>query len=191
MEPQKRRKGRPSKAAEIGDRVSLGLRVTPKIKNLLDQAATLNGRSQSAEAASRLESTFRMEGLLPEVLILRYGQHLAGLIAMLAEVSYQTVRSFQALPLLEGGEWSHIDEPDAWLRDPALFEILRRALAGTLDTIAPEGVAQRIDFDFYAKTNIESAMAGTDRSTEAVPGMTKILEPIRQAAKAKRDGNRS
>lgn len=57
--------------AEHGQRRSLGLKVTPDIKNRLDAAAKANGRSQSQEAEARLEQSFRddrIEAKLDEIL---------------------------------------------------------------------------------------------------------------------------
>lgn len=50
--------GRKAIVAEQGKRVSLGLKVTPDIKNKLDAAARANGRTQSQEAEARLERSF-------------------------------------------------------------------------------------------------------------------------------------
>ena len=52
--------GRPS----LGDRVSLGLRVTPTAKRRLDKAAKESGRSQSQEAEIRIEQSFWLEDLI-------------------------------------------------------------------------------------------------------------------------------
>jgi hypothetical protein len=58
---QERRRGRKAQRAEPGVRVSLGLKVTPDIKNALDAAAKKNGRTQSQEAEARLERSFYAE----------------------------------------------------------------------------------------------------------------------------------
>ena len=50
----KRGRGRPT----VGERVPLGLRVTPEMKRRLDAAAKESGRSQSQEAEIRLERSF-------------------------------------------------------------------------------------------------------------------------------------
>jgi hypothetical protein len=51
----KRRVGRPTKPPKPGERVALGLRVTPDMKKRLERAAIKNGRSISQEAELRLE----------------------------------------------------------------------------------------------------------------------------------------
>ena len=55
VEPDKRRIGRPTKSPTPGTRVSLGLKVTPNIKRLLDGAAASSGRTQSQEAEMMIE----------------------------------------------------------------------------------------------------------------------------------------
>ena len=51
----KKRIGRPTKTPKPGERVQLGLRVTPEMKKRLEKAAIKNGRSISQEAELRLE----------------------------------------------------------------------------------------------------------------------------------------
>jgi hypothetical protein len=46
---------------ELGKRVQLSLRVTPSLKNQLDAAAAVSGRSQSQEVEFRLERSFARE----------------------------------------------------------------------------------------------------------------------------------
>jgi len=61
----------------------LGLKVTPKIKNQLDAAAKLNGRTQSQEAEVRLENSFRNERVLDEVIDLHFGRSNGDLLLFL------------------------------------------------------------------------------------------------------------
>jgi hypothetical protein len=70
MQQARRGRGRPS----VGERVKLGLRVTPTMKERLDRAAEESGRSQSQEAEFRLERSFDRTDLLQEVLKLAYGE---------------------------------------------------------------------------------------------------------------------
>jgi hypothetical protein len=51
----KKRIGRPTKRPKSGQRVPLGLRVTPEMKTRLERAATKRGRSLSQEAELMLE----------------------------------------------------------------------------------------------------------------------------------------
>ena len=55
-----KRIGRPIKQPKPGERVPLGLRITPLVKYALEKAAQWNGRSLSQEAELRLERSFDM-----------------------------------------------------------------------------------------------------------------------------------
>lgn len=52
---KRKRIGRPTKKPKPGERVPLGLRVTPEMKKRLEKAAIKNGRSISQEAELRLD----------------------------------------------------------------------------------------------------------------------------------------
>ena len=67
MTDQTKRAGRPTKQAEPGTRVSLGLKVTPEMKRRLDEAAKQSGRTQSQEAEMRLELSFDREIMVQRV----------------------------------------------------------------------------------------------------------------------------
>lgn len=54
----KRRGGRIPRQRQEGERVPLGLRVSVDVKKRLDEAVIKSGRSQSAEAEYRLETSF-------------------------------------------------------------------------------------------------------------------------------------
>jgi hypothetical protein len=60
MEKPKRRPGRPTKPPTLGERVMLGLRVTPAMKLKLEAAAIESGRSISQECELRLEQSFSL-----------------------------------------------------------------------------------------------------------------------------------
>lgn len=60
----KKRIGRPTKAPKEGERVSLGLRVTPDTKRKLEAAAIQRGRSLSQEAEIRLEASLASDNHL-------------------------------------------------------------------------------------------------------------------------------
>ena len=56
----KKRIGRPTKPPKAGERVPLGLRVTPEMKKRLERAAIRKGRSLSQEAEMRLERSLEL-----------------------------------------------------------------------------------------------------------------------------------
>ena len=57
----KKRIGRPTKEPRPGERVGLGLRVTPEMKRQLEGLASFNGRSLSQEVEQRLEQSLFAE----------------------------------------------------------------------------------------------------------------------------------
>lgn len=61
---EKRRRGRPVKSAVEGERTAMSLRVSSTIKGKLEAAAREAGRSLSAEAEARLETSFERDWLL-------------------------------------------------------------------------------------------------------------------------------
>ena len=62
MAPKKRR-GRPQRTPEPGERVGIGFKVTPALKAAIEAACAKSGRSQSQEIELRLERSFGFEGL--------------------------------------------------------------------------------------------------------------------------------
>jgi len=83
-ETHKRRAGRPTKEAVPGKKVSLGLKVTPTIKDQLDRAARASGRTQSQEAEYRLEQTFDKRPLVI-AMELAFGAELAAALIAAGE----------------------------------------------------------------------------------------------------------
>jgi hypothetical protein len=120
------RPGRKARAAQPGERVSLGLKVTPQIKNQLDAAAKQNGRTQSQEAETRLENSFRNEHVLDEAVDLRFGRANGDLL--------QSV--FGAVLGAASQVSRDQSYTDHWIDDPATKKtvgLLLRSLAAGLD----------------------------------------------------------
>jgi hypothetical protein len=79
--------GRPRKRErEAGEKVHLGIRVTPDMKRRLEEVAHYNGRSQTQEAELRLERSFAREDLLVDALYLRYSREAAGVVLAVGEI---------------------------------------------------------------------------------------------------------
>jgi hypothetical protein len=127
-------KGRPRKRKpKPGERVPLGLRVTPHLKDALDRAAAESGRSQSQEAEFRIERSFAEQRSLLEALELTYGRELAGILLMLGESMKLsgTHAGFIATDTLEGSQ--------KWWDNAYSFAQASEAAAAVLDAIKPEG----------------------------------------------------
>jgi TraY domain len=83
----KSRGGRPRRREpRPGERVSLGLRVTPECKARLDAVARASGRSQSQEAELRIESSFRDQKILVEALDMAFGSQVARVLQRLGQI---------------------------------------------------------------------------------------------------------
>ena len=109
MGREKKFGGRPGRKPKPGERVHLGFRVTPELKNRLESVAKANGRSQSQEAELRLERSFDREDLLVEVLTLAYGPELAGILMMIGWTMHDVGRAagFIETRTLEGAnDWT-------------------------------------------------------------------------------------
>jgi TraY domain-containing protein len=131
----KARMGRPPKAPTPGERIGMSLRVTPDMKNRLDQAAQDNGRSLSQEAEVRLEQSFRDDDLLPQLMAAAYGERLAGVLMMVGAAMSLAGRGTGTLTTLNAEGAAN------WMDHPWAFEQSRAAIDRVLDTVRPEGEA--------------------------------------------------
>jgi hypothetical protein len=127
-----KKRGRPRKAPKPGTRVSLGLKVTPEIKNKLDENAQASGRTQSQEAEVRIERSFERENLLIEVLSLAYGRQLGGVVLLIADVMNHAG---------VGGAYIKAGSAENWLDMPWPYDQARQGVDKILERFRPEGDA--------------------------------------------------
>lgn len=59
--------GRPGRPVEPGERLQIGVQVSPRVKRLLETAAEQNHRSLSREAEFRLEQSFQRDRIFEEI----------------------------------------------------------------------------------------------------------------------------
>jgi hypothetical protein len=131
MEEVKRGRGRPT----VGERIPLGLRVTPELKQRLDAAAELSGRSQSQEAEFRLEHSFDREDLLFDVLRIAYGsKKIADLIMTVGAVFLVAGRAVASDNKIR----DRLKSRD-WTSDPAVCDIAIEAAHTVLESFRPAG----------------------------------------------------
>src|SRR4051794_16631558 len=97
----RKRPGRPARELEPGERVPMSFRVRPELKRRMDAAAAESGRSVAQEIELRLERSFEREALLLEVLELRYGSPLAGLLMAMGAAMDGAGRSAAILAQLD------------------------------------------------------------------------------------------
>lgn len=127
------RTGRPTKPASPGKRVSLGLKVTPEIKGLLDAAAHKSGRTQSQEAERRLTQSFEQASIVEQALTLAYGPRTTALILTLAYVMHETGThaGFIATRTPEGAR--------DWLANPSAFDQVEKTVQTVMEGFRPDG----------------------------------------------------
>ena len=106
----------------------LGLRVTPKIKRMLDDSATASGRSQSQEAEFRIEQSFHGQQTFREAQQIVFGRQGVALIHLLARELRDAV--------IEAGLSPH----DDWMSDPTAFDRVARKFTELLRRLRPAGV---------------------------------------------------
>lgn len=182
-----RRKGRPRKRQpKPGERVPLGLRVTPSLKKALDLSAAQSGRSQSQEAEFRLERSFHDQSLLDMALELAYGPESAAILAMIGEVMKIAGRgtAFAATSTLEGSQ--------RWWDNPYAYDQVAKGIAATLELLRPTGEIElprtaklkggppKLDFEVTYKRYGEGIAIGLSQPI-AFPGSTASMTDERMS----------
>ena len=133
MSETKRKPGRPGRPRTVGERVPLGLRVTPELKAKLDSAAKDSGRSQSQEAELRLEQSLRSEGALYDALDLAYGSELTAIVLTLARALHLTGTRAVFVE-----DMTKVEVKD-WMLNPYAFDQAVRAANVILEAFRPAG----------------------------------------------------
>lgn len=126
--------GRPrTKPIVEGDRVPIGLRVTPELKDKLATVADLNGRSQSQEIEFRLERSFDRLELLQDALTLKHGGYGAVLLQAIGEAMSIAGRSAAicADPI------ASMKGP--WTENPYAYQEAVNAIVAVLEAMRPKG----------------------------------------------------
>jgi hypothetical protein len=95
--------GRPRGKPKPGHRAPLSIRVTPRLKKLVDEAAEESGRSQSQEVEYRLERSFDRQELLLDVLTNAFGQQTAELLVVLGRALRATEGLTRSTMIRGGG----------------------------------------------------------------------------------------
>jgi hypothetical protein len=124
MEGRTRQRGRPTKPAREGEKTTLSLRVTPALKQRLDEAGAASGRNLSQEAEWRLETSLGSADLLEQSLDLAFGPQAVGLALLLAQVASSI-----------GGN----SGARHWLSDPYAFDQVAQGITEVLEALRPPG----------------------------------------------------
>jgi hypothetical protein len=131
--------GRKPRPANQGQRVSLGLKVTAEVKNALDAAARLTGRTQSQEAEWRLGLSLDRENLIGQVFDLTYRDpHLVAALLMIGEAMRDT------LTAIEHPIWDGVNETpqQGWIDDPDAFDEVARAAKWIIEAFRPVTISE-------------------------------------------------
>ena len=126
----KSRGGRPRKQKiKPGDRVSIGFRVTPKMKAKIDAAAEESGRSQAQEIELRLERSFDRQDLAMDFLSARFGPETANMLVILghgmkAAGLIANIARMEAPPSA-----ARVPISVNWLDDPEIFDVVASTVA--------------------------------------------------------------
>jgi uncharacterized protein (DUF1778 family) len=156
--------GRPRGKPKPGHRVPLSIRVTPRLKELVDEAAEESGRSQSQEVEYRLERSFDRQELLLDVLTNAFGQQTAELLVVLGRALRATEGLTRSMVIRGGGSvvghgggrvdlgsggsivsvtnaaaFSGAPWAGDWLHDPAAYELAAKAVGSVLERFRPPG----------------------------------------------------
>ena len=187
MNESAKRRDRPIKPAEASKRLSLGLKVTPQIKERLERAAEESGRTQSQEAEVRLELSFNREDLLGEAMSLAYGRELAGLLMMLGTTMHDVGRSagFSATFTIEGANawWSHSYAYDQVVQAVVRLLEAARPVGERRPPKGPDAEARALRIKYgtdFANSMIDSVCGrvATERDGTEGDKLRRLLGPV-------------
>lgn len=119
--------GRPSIKKPLDSRVTIGLRVTGRLKDRIEEAANANHRSLSAESEFRLERSLAFDALFPSEDVLAWAHVMA--------------HDFAASGAIEGRR-KGLGTDRQWMADP---ECLQAATMGVLRLLSQNMLAAGCD----------------------------------------------
>lgn len=141
---RKSRGGRPAtKKPAKGEKVPMSIRLPRVVKLQLQHQIGRNGRSLSHEAEYRIERSFDRQQLYVEVMELRFGRPLAGLILAMGEamssaleiIGIYAANSSGLASIYSSGSYSD----EQWLQDPHAFDQVTKSAITMLEAFRPAG----------------------------------------------------
>jgi len=145
----------------------VGTRLTPELKDALDQAVQASGRSMAQEIEMRLQRSFDLQDLLADALVLAYGEQLAGIILMMAAVMDRTGRTAAHWAMAKRRyTGTPLEDIDAWMEHSFAYD---QAVEGAMAVL------------MWARPNIEPnaptrALASETLGITTASGMLRQLE---------------
>jgi hypothetical protein len=158
--------GRPAiRKPKPGQRVHLSLAVPQELKGKIEKAAHDRGWSISVEASHRLERSFEAEALLPQVLELKYGPKLAGLLLALGSAMQHAghMAALHAASTLGGDTHNWLDVPAAY--DQAVLAASRILEAGRL-----EGEPSKEMYFIFGRTKLPMGVVAANCVFSSIKG---------------------
>jgi hypothetical protein len=139
--PARGGRGRPRVPAVPGELSAVTVRIPGQIKNKLGDAAAQSGRTQSEEAAQRIQASFTAQDDAPNVLRLAYGDRLTPVLLALAYVMERAgvFAAIASARILKTGDLLH--SADDWVANPVGWGQAVEAARVLLDGLAPAGDA--------------------------------------------------
>jgi hypothetical protein len=179
MERKQAHRGRPTTPPKQGQKTTVSLRLTAEMKAHLDAAAKSTGRPLSQEAELRLEQTLKAESLINQVLTLKYGRQLAGVVRMVGDAMVEAGphQAFENSKTLEAA--------NNWMSDPAAVAAAKEAAMHIIDVISPtnadaeDGKTRSIGRGF-AKSIIQHVMGrgGNEYTKQDEAEIKALLGPL-------------
>lgn len=137
---KKVRRGRPPLPSAEQRRHILSVRVRDETRVQLEKAALRSERSISQEVEAQIERSFERQGLYRDVLELRYGRSVAGLVMVLGETIHLALEALSfSLPSENEADQPAGSRPfdEEWLRDPAGYAAVVSCVVAMLEEFRP------------------------------------------------------
>lgn len=137
---KKVRRGRPPLPSAEQRRHILSVRVRDETRVQLEKAALRSERSISQEVEAQIERSFERQGLYRDVLELRYGRSVAGLVMVLGETIHLALEALSfSLPSENEADQPPGSRPfdEEWLRDPAGYAAVVSCVVAMLEEFRP------------------------------------------------------
>jgi hypothetical protein len=179
--------GRPAiRKPKPGQRVHLSLAVPQELKGKIENAARKRGWSISVEASHRLERSFEAEALLPQVLELKYGPKLAGLLFALGS-AMQHAGHMAALHAssTQGDTHNWLDVPAAY--DQAVLAASKILEAGHLEVEGSKKMIisfgqTKIPMGVFAANRVLTSIRGGGTGTSEIAEGAQMRELLGSSA---------
>jgi hypothetical protein len=134
------------KKTGAGKRYPLNMRTTKEMRDRLEQAAAVAGRSLAQEVEFRLERSFFEYDVMFGGLELTYGPRLAGVLLMLGEGIKRSCQASNILIETSSTQVSAVTKflafPGSWINMPFVFDQAVQCANALLEALRPPGLVE-------------------------------------------------